>query len=103
MPPLFLAGCFKFLQRFDVLCLPAFGSLYDVELDLLPFLQAAEAAGLDSREVDENIFAILAADKAIALRVVEPLYSSCFHCGANSFSLVIWCEIKRRTMQAGAV
>jgi hypothetical protein len=89
MPPLFLAGCFKFLQRFDVFCLPAFGSLYDVELDLLPFLQAAEAAGLDSREVDENIFAILAADKAIALRVVEPLYCSCFHCVANSFSLVI--------------
>ncbi|HKW68562.1 MAG TPA: hypothetical protein VJP04_14810, partial [Terriglobales bacterium] len=91
------------LQRFDVLCLPAFGSLYDVELDLLPFLQAAEAAGLDSREVDENIFAILTADKAIALRVVEPLYSSCFHCVANSFSLVICCEIKRRTMQAGAI
>ncbi|HLX75862.1 MAG TPA: hypothetical protein VKR26_14035, partial [Terriglobales bacterium] len=99
----FFGWCFKCLQRFYVLCLPALGPFYDVELDLLSFLQAAKAAGLDGREVDEYIFAILAADEAIALRVVEPLYSSCFHCVANSFSGDFCCEIKRRTVQAGAI
>jgi len=67
------------LDAFDVLCLPALGAFYDVELNLLTFLQAAKPVCLDGGEVHEYIFAILAADKTIALGIVKPLYCSCFH------------------------
>ena len=67
------------LERLYVLCLPALGSLHDVELDRLPFLQAAEALALNRREMNKYILAILPADKAVAFGVVEPLYCSLFH------------------------
>ena len=68
------------LEGLDVLRLEPFGSFYDVELNRLPFLQAAESVGLDGGEVYEDILATLAADKAEALSVVEPLDCSLFHC-----------------------
>jgi hypothetical protein len=67
------------LDAFDVLCLPALGAFDDVELNLLTFLQAAKTVCLDGGEVNENVLAILAADKTIALGIVKPLYCSCFH------------------------
>jgi len=67
------------LERLNVLSLPALGSLHDVELNRLPFLKAAESVRLDGGEMDENVLAILAADKTKTLSVVEPLYSSLFH------------------------
>ena len=70
------------LDAFDVLRLPALGALYYVELNLLTFLQAAKPVCLDGGEVHENILAILAADKTIALGIVKPLYCSGFHDGA---------------------
>src|SRR2546422_7233179 len=66
------------LQRPNVLSLPALRSFGDFELYTLAFLQAAEAACLDGREVYENIFATLPADKAVPFRVVKPLYCSLF-------------------------
>ena len=68
-----------------VLCLPALGSFDDVELHGLAFLKTAEAVCLDSREVNENVFAILAADETKALRVIEPLNDSLFHGVTCSF------------------
>jgi len=47
-------------------------------LHRLALLQAFETARLDRRAVDKNIFAILAADKAVAFGVVELLYCSLF-------------------------
>ena len=73
------SNCEVALDAFDVLCLPALRALHDVELNLLTFLQAAKAVCLDGGEVNENVLAILAADKAIALGIVKPLYCSCFH------------------------
>ena len=67
------------LDAFDVLCLPALGAFYYIELNLLTFLQAAKTVCLNGGEMDENIFTILAADKTIALGIVKPLYCSCFH------------------------
>jgi hypothetical protein len=67
------------LDAFDVLRLPALGALHDIELNLLTFLQAAKSVCLNSGEVDEYVFTILAADKTVALGIVEPLYCSCFH------------------------
>src|SRR5512143_1390717 len=73
------------LQRLNVLSLPALGSLHDVELNRLTFLKAAETVRLDGGEMDENVLAILAADKTKTLSVVEPLYSSLFHVTVCSF------------------
>ena len=67
------------LERLYVLCLPALGSFHDVELHGLAFLQAAKALGLDGRKMNEYIFAILPADKAVALGVVKPLNCSLLH------------------------
>src|SRR4029077_14668158 len=60
------------LERLYVLCLPALGTLHDVELHRLTFLQAAETRCLDGREMHENVFAVGAADEAVALGVVKP-------------------------------
>jgi hypothetical protein len=67
------------LERLDVLGLPALGAFDNVELNLLAFLQAAESVRLDGGEVNEYVFAVLAADEPITLGVVKPLYCSCFH------------------------
>jgi hypothetical protein len=67
------------LDAFDVFRLPALGAFDYVELNLLTFLQAFEAACLDGGEVNENVLAILAADKTVTLGIVKPLYCSCFH------------------------
>src|SRR6516165_6382129 len=69
----------RFLDALDVLCLPALRAFHNVELHLLTFLEAAEAAGLNGGEMHEDILAVLAADKAVALGVVKPLHCSCFH------------------------
>ena len=75
------------LCRLDVLGLPPLGALYHVELHLLAFLQTAESARLNRREVDKHVLAALTADKTIALGIVKPLYCSCFH-GVARFLLV---------------
>src|SRR5262249_23098236 len=67
------------LQSLNVLGLPALGSLYDVELHGLAFLQRTESVRLDGGEMHEYILAVLAADEAVALRVVEPLHGTLFH------------------------
>jgi len=66
------------LDRLYVFCLKALRALRDIKLYSLAFLQAAEAARLNRREMHEDIFAILSADEAKTLRVVKPLYCSCF-------------------------
>jgi hypothetical protein len=67
------------LQSLYVLGLETFRSIGHGELHLLAFLQAAETTSLDRRKMHEDIFAILPADKTIALRVVKPLHCSLFH------------------------
>jgi len=67
------------LDRSDVLGLPALRAFDHVELHLLTFLQAFEAARLDGREVHEYVVSTLTADEAVAFAVVKPLHCSCFH------------------------
>src|SRR5271170_3133219 len=68
----------RYLDSGNVLRLPAFGAFRHVELHGLAFLQALEAASLNRGEMHENVFAILTADKTIALGVVKPLHCSLF-------------------------
>jgi hypothetical protein len=74
-----LSAEFVGLDSLNVFGLQALGALGDAELYRLTLLQALESARLDGREMHENVFARLAADKAVALGVIEPLYCSLFH------------------------
>ena len=67
------------LDGSHILSLPALRPFGHVKLHGLAFLQASESARLNGREMHENVLATLAADKAIALGVVEPLNCSLFH------------------------
>src|SRR5262245_17169844 len=67
------------LDLADVLRLQALGTLGDIELDGVTLGEAAEALGLDRREVDEHVRTRLLRDKAEALRVVEPLHFTLGH------------------------
>jgi len=60
--------------------LQALGPLFDFELDLLAFFQAAEAIGLNSGEVYEDIVAAFMSNKAVALATIEP-----FDCAGDTF------------------
>src|SRR5215472_15774460 len=62
----------------DVFRLGSLLALGDVELDLLPFLQAAVAAG-DRAEVHEHVRAALDRDEAVASVAVEPLHGALRH------------------------
>ncbi len=84
-----LSAEFVGLESLDVFGLQALGALGDIELHRLAFLQALETARLDGREMHENVFARLAADKAVALGVIEPLYCSLFH---MCFVLMFLCD-----------
>src|SRR5437764_10112692 len=63
----------------DVLRLRPLLALGDVELDLLPFLQAAVAATGDRAEVHEHVRAALDRDEAVPFVAVEPLHSALRH------------------------
>src|SRR5699024_9688912 len=64
------------LEPLHGVSLPALLAPHDLEGHLLPCLQALEARGLDGAEVDEHVLAVLAADEAKALGIVEPLDGS---------------------------
>src|SRR5437868_15367188 len=68
------------LQGLHVLCLKALGTFRYIELHRLTFLQAPKAVAADSREMHENVFASLTADKAESLGIVKPFHCSLFHC-----------------------
>ena len=67
------------LERLNVCCLPALGTLHYVELNGLTFLQALKTVRVDGGVMYEYIFAVLTRDKAEALRVVKPFHSTLFH------------------------
>ena len=77
------------LERLYVGSLPALGTLYDVKLHGLTLLQTLETTRVDCRVVHEDIFAVLARDKAEALRVIEPLHGTLFH--TSVYFLILNC------------
>src|SRR5688500_927492 len=74
----------------DVAGLQTLGALFDSELDLLAFLQVLEAFALDRREVDKDVIAAIASEKAVALGPVEPL-----DCTVDTFRHVCLLMAKR--------
>src|SRR5262245_49304650 len=59
-------------------CFPAV--LFDLILDLLPFIEHAQSSALDRGDVDEHVFAAsLRLDKSIALGWIEPLHGAARH------------------------
>ena len=84
-----LSAEFVGLDSLNVFGLQALGALGDAELYRLALLEALESARLDGREMHENVFARLTADKAVALGIIEPLYCSLFHVCLYSCSFVI--------------
>src|SRR5215472_16113839 len=76
------------LQRHHVLCLPALGALYEVELHRLAFLERTKTVRLDGAVVHEHVLTVLAADEAVTFGIVEPLHSSLFHNVAFCFLLL---------------
>jgi hypothetical protein len=60
--------------------LRAFGTLLNREFNLLAFFEVLEAFTLNSREVDEDIRAAFASEKAEALASIEP-----FDCTVDTF------------------
>jgi len=72
--------CWGQLNRGHADGLRTFGSLLDLELDTLVFLERPKAAAADLGEVDEDILRpIVRSDKTEALVTVEPLHSSLRH------------------------
>src|SRR5919201_6450037 len=63
----------------DVLRLGSLLALGDVELDLLPLLQAAVAATGDRADMHENVRTALHSDEAVAPVAVEPLHRALRH------------------------
>src|SRR6266567_3788176 len=61
------------------ICLGPLLALRDVELDLLPFLEAAVAATGDCADVHEHVRAALDRDETVALVAFEPLHSALRH------------------------
>ncbi len=77
------------LERLYLLRLQTFWTLHNVELDGLTLLQTAKSIRLYSREMDKYVaFPGIAANKAVTLAIVEPLYCSFFHCLTFSIKLL---------------
>jgi hypothetical protein len=58
----------------NALCLRAFLSLHDFEFNIIALLEALVSLRLDGTIVDEHIRAVISADKAEALCVIEPFH-----------------------------
>jgi len=57
----------------DGVCLRPLLSLYDVELDFVAFLQALVSVELNCAVMHKHVGTVISPDKAVTLRVVEPL------------------------------
>ena len=59
-------------------CFPAV--LFDLILEVLPFIERAQSSALDRRDVDEYVFAAcLRLNKSVTLRRIEPLHGAARH------------------------
>src|SRR5262249_51120035 len=59
-------------------CFPAV--LFDLILDVLPFIEGGQSSALDCGDVDEHILAACLLNESIALGRIEPLHRAARHC-----------------------
>jgi hypothetical protein len=69
-----------FFEAGDLVGLGALGSLDDVELHLIAFFETLVALALDGAVMNEDVGSAVAAEEAVALCVVEPLYGALILC-----------------------
>jgi hypothetical protein len=88
-----LLACFviNFFETRDLIGLGAFAPLDDVEFNLIALFEALIALALDGAVVDEDVRPAVAAEEAVALCVVEPLYGALILC-QWSYSLTFLSE-----------
>jgi hypothetical protein len=79
--------CGTFLESGNVRSLQTLGSLSHFEFNGLAVVQRFVAVALDSRKMNENVFAGLALNETKALARVEPLYRSLFSHFVSLFCL----------------
>ena len=74
--------CFMidFLEARDLVRLRALRPLNDVELDLIALFEALIALALDRAVMNEDVRPAVAAEEAVTLCVVEPLYGAFVLC-----------------------
>ena len=71
----------------NVAGLRALGSVNDLELHCLAFLERPEAVALNRRVVHEDVTASVALDESVPLGVVEPLDLACDAHRSSSYVL----------------
>ena len=75
-PPLKI-GNYSLLNYSYVDGLLAFGSRAYLELDRLTFVERLETVRCNSREVHENLLAVLRRNESVAFLAIEPFYFTC--------------------------
>ena len=70
----------NFFQTRDLIGLGTFAPLNDVEFNLIALFEAFVPFALDGAVVNEDVSPALAAEKAVTLCVVEPLYGALILC-----------------------
>ena len=89
-----------FLNSEDLISLRAFGSLNDVELDLVAFLEALIALALDRTVMDEDIGPTVAAQETVAFSVVEPLNRTFVLCHFRDSLSCVFTRMVQREVKA---
>jgi hypothetical protein len=69
-------GVDKLVAQCDVACLGTLGALFNIELNLLAFLQVTISIALNCGEMDEDVLSTFTLDEAETLITIEPLDST---------------------------
>jgi|HubBroStandDraft_2_1064218.scaffolds.fasta_scaffold1495175_1 hypothetical protein len=88
-----------FFEAGDLVGLGTLCSLDDIELHLIAFFQALVPLALDGAVVDEDVRPALAAEEAVALRVVEPLNCALVLCQWSDSLVFRVCAIACREVK----
>ena len=70
---------FLLLLLYDVDCLGAFRTLFDIEADSVTLGKGFEPVALDGSVVNKDIGAVFSGNKAEPFGVIEPLYCALSH------------------------
>ena len=88
-----------FLEARDLVSLGAFRPLDDVELNLIALFEALVAFALDGTVMNKYVRPALAAEEAVALRVVEPLNCALVLCQWSDSLVFRVCAIACREVK----